>query len=68
MSTRKKNAVLPRQGKQGALSREEKPVPYGPPRVSPYIDAMLMVGDEHVVINHQVNDNLGFMTEYIDTV
>ena len=74
MSTRKKNAVLPRQGKQGVLSSEEKTVPaapvvrYGPPRLSPQIEAMLMVGDEHVIINREVNENIGFMTEYIDSV
>jgi len=43
-------------------------VPYGPPRLSPEIQAMLMVGEEQVIINQEVNDNLCFMTEFIDGV
>lgn len=43
-------------------------MPYGPPRLSPEIEAMLMVGGEHVIINQEVNDNLGFMAELIDPV
>lgn len=68
MSTRKKNAVLPRQGKQGVLSREVKTLPYGPPRLSPHIEAMLKIGEEHVIINQEVDENIGFMTEYIDAI
>lgn len=43
-------------------------MPYGPPRLSPEIEAMLMVGEEHVIINQEVNDNTGFMTELIDSI
>ncbi|MBV6321110.1 hypothetical protein [Duganella violaceipulchra] len=68
MSTRKKNAVLPRQGKQRISSNGEKAVPYGPPRLPPEIQAMLMVGEEQVFINQEVNDNVCFMTEFIDCV
>ncbi|WP_444844329.1 hypothetical protein [Duganella caerulea] len=68
MSTRKKNAVLPRQGKQSTSSKGESAVPYGPPRLSPEIEAMLMVGEEHVIINQEVNDNTGFMAELIDSI
>ncbi|MQA19047.1 hypothetical protein [Rugamonas rivuli] len=68
MSTRKKNAVLPRQGKQGISSREEKAAPCGPPRLSPEMGAMLMVGEEHIIINQEVNDNIGFMADYIESV
>ena len=66
MSTRKKNAVLPRQGKQGTSSRGENAVPYGPPRQAPEIEAMLMVGEEHIIINLEVSENIGFMAELID--
>jgi hypothetical protein len=68
MSTRKKNAVLLRRGKQRFTSNEEKAVPYGPPRLAPEIDAMLMIGDEHVLINQEMNDNIEFMAEFIDGV
>lgn len=29
---------------------------------------MLMVGEEHVIINQEANDNIDFMVEYIDTI
>ena len=43
-------------------------MPYGPPRLSPDIEAMLMVGEEHVILNQEVDDNVGFMTELIDSI
>lgn len=41
-------------------------MPYGPPRQPPEIEAMLMVGEEHVILNLEANDNIGFMAELID--
>jgi len=29
---------------------------------------MLMVGEEHIIINQEVNDNIGFMADYIESV
>jgi hypothetical protein len=29
---------------------------------------MLMVGDEHVVISQEVDENIGFMAEFIDPI
>ncbi|WP_301549486.1 hypothetical protein [Duganella sp. BJB1802] len=43
-------------------------MPYGSPRLSPEIEAMLMVGEEHVIINQEVNHNNGFMAELIDSI
>ncbi|GJJ04599.1 hypothetical protein RugamoR64_51370 [Duganella rhizosphaerae] len=50
------------------MSREVKTLPYGPPRLSPHIEAMLKIGEEHVIINQEVDENIGFMTEYIDAI
>jgi hypothetical protein len=63
MPTRKKNAVQPRQGKCktcGALppSRDSHAAALD-------IEAMLMVGNEHIVIHSEENDNIDFMTELI---
>ncbi len=59
MPTRKKNAAQPRQGKCKHQSE-------APPVQSPEIEAMLMVGIEHVVIHSEENDNIDFMAELID--
>jgi hypothetical protein len=64
MPTRRKNAVQPRQGKC-------KPCGGAPSLVdgcaaAPDIDAMLMIGSEHVVIHSEENDNIDFMAEVID--
>ena len=68
MPTRKKNIILLRQGKQRLSSNAERIVPGGPPRLSAEIDAMLMIGDEHVLINQEMDENAGFMTEFIEPV
>jgi hypothetical protein len=68
MSTRKKNAALARHGKPRHAWGAEKHTPCGPPRLSPDIEAMLMVGDEHVVISQEVDENIGFMAEFIDPI
>ncbi len=31
------------------------------------IDALLVIGEEQVVIDHEENDNIAFMAELIDT-
>ena len=59
MSTRKKNAAQPRQGKCKTCGE-------APPAQSPEIEALLMVGTEHVVIHSEENDNIDFMAELID--
>ena len=59
MPIRKKNAAQPRQGKCKTCS---EPPPVQPPE----IEAMLMVGIEHVVIHSEENDNIDFMAELID--
>jgi len=64
MPTRKKNAVQPRPGKCktcGVLppSRDGHATALD-------IEAMLMIGIEHVVIDSEENDNIDFMTELID--
>ena len=75
MSTRKKNADLPRQGKpksndkqqqQRHTGSEGKPTQPGPPVRGNDLAAMLMIGDEHVVINAHEDDNVSFMAEFID--
>lgn len=43
-------------------------MPGGPPRLSPEIEAMLMIGDEHVLINQEMDENICFMTEFIEPV
>jgi hypothetical protein len=68
MPTRKKNVILLRQGKHRLSSSAERTVPGGPPRLSPEIDAMLMIGDEHVLINQEMDENICFMTEFIEPV
>jgi hypothetical protein len=64
MPTRKKNAVQPRQGKCKTCS--ELPPPRDRYTVAPDIDAMLMIGSEHVVIHSEEDDNIDFMAELID--
>ncbi|HWW71587.1 MAG TPA: hypothetical protein VN089_16725 [Duganella sp.] len=76
MSTRKKNADLPRQGKpknndkqqqqQRPTGSEGKPTQPSPPVRGLDLAAMLMIGDEHVVINGHEDDNISFMAEFID--
>ena len=85
MSTRKKNADLPRHSKQQETKNEDRqdpksdrqldPGPRGsegePIRPSPSmrtldLTAMLMIGDEHVVINSEEDENVDFMAEFID--
>jgi len=78
MSTRKKNADLPRQGKpknndkqqqqqqQRQTGSEGKPTQPSPPVRGNDLAAMLMIGDEHVVINAHEDDNVSFMAEFID--
>lgn len=95
MSTRKKNADLPRQGKlnnnenndgqddeqsspqngetSGEVSGGGVARPEGPSKPNPAVRpldlaAMLMIGDEHVVISSEENDNISFMAEFIDPV
>jgi len=79
MSTRKKNADSKRQGKPKNNDKQEQQQPQqrhtgsegGPTQPSPTVRgfdlaAMLMIGDEHVVINGQEDDNISFMAEFID--
>lgn len=97
MSTRKKNADLPRHSKQQETKNEDrqdprhevKPDPKPDPKPERQLDlgcrgsesepirpspsmrtldltAMLMVGDEHVVINSEEDENVDFMAEFID--
>lgn len=89
MSTRKKNADLPRQSKQQDGRHEDQqestqkprperrsdPQPMGaegePARPGPFmrtldLTAMLMIGDEHIVINSEEDENVDFMAEFID--
>ena len=69
MSTRKKNTVLPLQGKYQLDSN----VPGVPPSTlrtgcaaSVDIETLLMIGQDHVLIEHEENDNIDFMGELID--
>lgn len=77
MSTRKKNADSQRQGKPKNNDKQASPHQRhhgsegGPRQPSPTVRgldlaAMLMIGQEHVVINSQDDDNLIFMAEFID--
>lgn len=81
MSTRKKNADLPRQSKQQETKHEHQQEPEIVPRhpgrdgepVRPNpsmstldLTAMLMIGDEHLVINSEEDENVDFMAEFID--
>jgi hypothetical protein len=85
MSTRKKNADLPRQSKQQDGREKDQQEPMQQPRLDPQLTgsegepvrpnpsmrnldltAMLMIGDEHVVINSEEDDNVDFMAEFID--
>ncbi|USX22386.1 hypothetical protein NHH82_09610 [Oxalobacteraceae bacterium OTU3REALA1] len=78
MSTRKKNADSQRQGKPKNNDKQEQEQRQtgsegGPAQPSPTVRgldlaAMLMIGDEHVVINGQEDDNNSFMAEFIDPV
>lgn len=76
MSTRKKNADLPRQGKpknndkqqpqQRHTGSEGKPTQPSPSVRGDELAAMLMIGDEYVVIDAHEDDNVSFMAEFID--
>jgi len=77
MSTRKKNADSQRQGKPKNNDKQEQQQQQhtgsegGPAQPSPTVRgldlaAMLMIGDEHVVLNGQEDDNISFMAEFID--
>ncbi|SHM41713.1 hypothetical protein SAMN05192549_101539 [Duganella sacchari] len=55
MSSKKKKAKPPEP-------RPELP----PPRID--LDALLMIGDERIVIDREENDNVGFMAELIDSM
>ncbi|NGZ84178.1 hypothetical protein [Duganella aceris] len=59
MPTRKKYTVQPPQGACRMCSEL-------PPAQSPEIEAMLMVGAEHVVIYAEEDDNIDFMAELIE--
>jgi hypothetical protein len=60
MSTRKKNAEP---------ARHHKSKPAGPPSPVPLdIEAMLMVGEERILIMSEEDDNITFMAELIDTL
>jgi hypothetical protein len=58
MATRKKHANETRQKKNKA------PVPLPPGGID--IEALLMIGEERVIIDHDENDNVCFMAEIID--
>jgi len=76
MSTRKKNADSQRQGKPKNNDKQEQQQQHtggegGPAQPSPTVRgldlaAMLMIGDEHVVLNGREDDNISFMAEFID--
>ena len=81
MSTRKKNADLPRHSKQQEKKHEHQQEPEiapqrlgsdgEPVRPNPCmrtldLTAMLMIGDDHVVINSEEDENMDFMAEFID--
>ena len=58
MPTRKKQAHETRPKKNKAA------VPLPPGGID--IEAMLMIGEERVIIDHDENDNVNFMAEVID--
>ncbi|MTV39440.1 hypothetical protein [Duganella radicis] len=60
MPTRKKTASQTRQKKPKAV------VPLPPGTFD--IEALLMIGEERVVIDHEENDNVDFMAELIDAM
>lgn len=60
MATRKKQANEVRQKKAKAA------VPLPPGGID--IDALLMIGAERVLIDHDENDNVNFMAEVIDAM
>ncbi len=64
MPSRKKNAIQPRQGKCKTCS--EAPPQHDGGAAAPGIEAMLMIGAEHVVIHAEEDDNIDFMAEMID--
>ena len=78
MSTRKKNADAQRQGQpqnndkqEPQQSKRHSGSDGGPAQPNPTVRGldlavMLMIGDEHVVITGQEDDNISFMTEFID--
>jgi hypothetical protein len=43
-------------------------VPCPPSELGLDIGTLLMVGGEHVVIDHEEDDNIGFMAELIDPI
>jgi hypothetical protein len=68
MSIRKKNAGLPRQGKTRQHCNEVPPSRRPLSEHTPDIEALLMVGTDHIVINQEENDNIGFMAELIEPI
>jgi len=81
MSTRKKNADSQRPGKpknnekpvqqQASQHHRHTGSEGGAAQPSPTVRgldlaAMLMIGDEHIVINSEEDDNICFMAEFID--
>jgi hypothetical protein len=63
MSSRKKHAEPARQKK---AKPSGPPVPASPSHID--IDSLLMVGQERVHIDCEVDDNITFMAELIDTI
>lgn len=63
MPTRKKNAAQPRRGKCKSCGANCGETPPAQPR---YIELMLMIGTEHVVMHSEEDDNIDFMAELID--
>ncbi|NVM77754.1 hypothetical protein FHW83_003577 [Duganella sp. SG902] len=59
MSTRKKNT-------DPACDKHPKALP--PPPGALDIEALLMIGEERVIIDHEENDNVDFMAEVIDSL
>ncbi|RZT09174.1 hypothetical protein SAMN05216319_2404 [Duganella sp. CF402] len=60
MATRKKQANETRQKKIKVT------VPLPPGGID--IEALLMIGEERVIIDHDENDNVNFMAEVIDAM
>lgn len=59
MPTRKKNT-------DPACDKHHKALP--PPPGALDIEALLMIGEERVIIDHEENDNVDFMAEVIDSL
>jgi hypothetical protein len=48
------------------MGAEGEPARPGPSMRSLDLTAMLMIGDEHIVINSEEDENVDFMAEFID--